>query len=151
MCSVTFQAHLQHLEEVFQQLSWHGLKLQPQKCRLLKREVKYLGYVIEPEGVAMDLDKKVMDSSAFTPVVSGNRSPGEEDAGHDLDWGVFRESSRLTFSYVLGRGTSPCLTKGATRGLPFRLNRRRNRDYLLCWLLYRGSRHLPRTQGHRSG
>ncbi|KAJ8386037.1 hypothetical protein AAFF_G00177260 [Aldrovandia affinis] len=36
------------------------------------------------------------------------------------------------------------------RGLPFWLNRRRNGDYLLCWLLYGGSRHLTRTQGYRS-
>ncbi|KAJ8388295.1 hypothetical protein AAFF_G00135560 [Aldrovandia affinis] len=34
-----------------------GLKLQPQKCQLLKREVKYLGHMIGPKGVAMDLDK----------------------------------------------------------------------------------------------
>ncbi|KAJ8379096.1 hypothetical protein AAFF_G00231010 [Aldrovandia affinis] len=45
MYTATFQAHLQHLEEVFWQLSRHGLKLQPQKCRLLKREVKYLGHM----------------------------------------------------------------------------------------------------------
>ncbi|KAJ8385207.1 hypothetical protein AAFF_G00191790 [Aldrovandia affinis] len=99
---------------MFWQLSWHSLKLQPQQCRLLKWEVKYLRHVIGPKGVAMDSDKTAavrerpqpesgvdlpgvrrllsalhphfhQDSSAFTPAVSGNHSLGEEDAAHGLD------------------------------------------------------------------
>ncbi|KAJ8359135.1 hypothetical protein SKAU_G00156600 [Synaphobranchus kaupii] len=40
------QTHLKHLEEAFRQLSQHGLKLLPQKCQFLKKEVKYFGHVI---------------------------------------------------------------------------------------------------------
>ncbi|XP_078800217.1 uncharacterized protein LOC144990904 [Oryzias latipes] len=36
--SSDFQSHLQHLEEVFQQLYIHGLKLQPRKCLLFQKE-----------------------------------------------------------------------------------------------------------------
>ncbi|KAJ8359225.1 hypothetical protein SKAU_G00157500 [Synaphobranchus kaupii] len=50
---VTFVDSLQHLKEVFRQLSQHGLKLQPQKCHFLRQEVKYLGHVMGPRGVAI--------------------------------------------------------------------------------------------------
>lgn len=52
--SPDFNSHLQHLEEVFQRLHQHGLKLQPTKCHLFQRQVTYLGHVISEEGVATD-------------------------------------------------------------------------------------------------
>lgn len=52
--SPDFNSHLKHLEEVFQRLNQHGLKLQPKKCSLFQREVTYLGHVISEEGVATD-------------------------------------------------------------------------------------------------
>lgn len=55
--SPCFDSHLQHLEEVFEKLYQHGLKLQPQKCRLFRREVKYLGHVVSKRGVATDPEK----------------------------------------------------------------------------------------------
>lgn len=48
---------MHHLEEVFQQLRQHGLKLQPKKCHLFHYEVTYLGHVTSEEGVATDLVK----------------------------------------------------------------------------------------------
>lgn len=52
--SPDFHSHLRHLEEVFQCLYNHGLKLQPKKCHLFQREVTYLGHVISEQGVATD-------------------------------------------------------------------------------------------------
>lgn len=40
------ESHLQHLEKVFQAMERYGLKLQPDKCHLLRREVKFLGYCV---------------------------------------------------------------------------------------------------------
>lgn len=37
--SPDFESHLQHLEKVFQAMEKYGLKLQPDKCHLLQREV----------------------------------------------------------------------------------------------------------------
>ena len=45
-----------HLEQVFQGLSRHGLKLQPQKCHFLQKEVAYLGHVVS-QGAATDSGK----------------------------------------------------------------------------------------------
>lgn len=54
---LTFDSHVHHLEEVFQRLHQHGLKLPTIKCHLLQREVMYLGHVISEKGVATDLAK----------------------------------------------------------------------------------------------
>ena len=55
--SLDFDSHLAHLEQVFERLHHHGLKLQPQKCRLFRREVTYLGHIVSKEGVAVDPEK----------------------------------------------------------------------------------------------
>ena len=52
--SLDYDSHVRHLEEVFQRLHQHGLKLQPKKCHLFQREVTYLGHVISEKGVATD-------------------------------------------------------------------------------------------------
>ena len=57
--SPDFSSHLQHLDEVFQRLWRHGLKLRLDKCKLLQREVKFLGHVVDREGVRPDPDKLV--------------------------------------------------------------------------------------------
>lgn len=54
--SPDFDSHLRHLEWVFHRLQEHGLKLQPAKCRLFRREVHYLGHVFSGQGVATDID-----------------------------------------------------------------------------------------------
>lgn len=54
MFSPDFSRHVCHLEEVFQRLHQHGLKLQPKKCHLFQREVTYLGHIISEAGVATD-------------------------------------------------------------------------------------------------
>lgn len=55
--SGSFDMHLTHLERVFQKLHEHGLKLQPKKCTLFKKEVCYLGHMVSPQGVAPNPDK----------------------------------------------------------------------------------------------
>ncbi|XP_074532106.1 uncharacterized protein LOC141795198 [Halichoeres trimaculatus] len=55
--SPDFSSHLQHLDELFQKLWRHGLKLRLDKCKLLQHEVKFLGHVVDPDGVRPDPDK----------------------------------------------------------------------------------------------
>lgn len=55
--SPDFSSHLQHLDEVFTRLWRHGLKLCLDKCRLLQKEVKFLGHVVDQKGVRPDPDK----------------------------------------------------------------------------------------------
>ncbi|CAI6358323.1 unnamed protein product [Macrosiphum euphorbiae] len=49
--------HQQKLEQVFNRLRIHKLKLQPQKCSFLRKEVIYLGHVINENGVSPDPNK----------------------------------------------------------------------------------------------
>jgi hypothetical protein len=49
--------HFVRLEMVFERCREAGLKLKPKKCDLLKREVKFLGHVVNKEGVRTDPDK----------------------------------------------------------------------------------------------
>ena len=53
----TFHDHLSHLEIVFQRLRQAGLKIKPQKCALMKREVSFLGHIVSRAGIAADPSK----------------------------------------------------------------------------------------------
>ncbi|XP_062852675.1 retrovirus-related Pol polyprotein from transposon 297 [Trichomycterus rosablanca] len=54
---------LKRLEMVFSRLHEHGLKLAPKKCHFLRRSVKFLGHVVNANGVETDPDKvKVVTS-----------------------------------------------------------------------------------------
>lgn len=55
--SSTLDEHLNRLEEVFSRLSKHNLKIQPDKCEFLRREVSYLGHLVTSEGVKPNPDK----------------------------------------------------------------------------------------------
>ncbi|KAL2083788.1 hypothetical protein ACEWY4_021561 [Coilia grayii] len=55
--SSDFASHLGHLEQVFRRLEAHGLKLQPAKCSLFQRSVKYLGHVVSKGGMSTDPEK----------------------------------------------------------------------------------------------
>ena len=54
-----FQEHLTNLQEVFQRLREAHLKLSPEKCELLQREVRYLGHIVSIEGIATDPQKNM--------------------------------------------------------------------------------------------
>ena len=49
--SRTLEQHLMHIQQVSDRLRTHGLRLKLQKCRLLKRETNYLGFVINTNGI----------------------------------------------------------------------------------------------------
>eukprot|EP00731_Ephydatia_muelleri_P036715 Em0310g4a len=50
----TVKEHLTRLEEVLERLQAAGMKLKPKKCRLLRRKVNYLGYIVSSGGVQTD-------------------------------------------------------------------------------------------------
>ena len=54
----TIEEHNQRLVEVFDRLRAQSLKLEPDKCKFLRKEVYFLGYKVTAEGVAMD-ERKV--------------------------------------------------------------------------------------------
>lgn len=53
----SLQEHEQKLTEVFDRLRKHGLKVQPDKCEFLRKEVAYLGHIISNEGVKPNPEK----------------------------------------------------------------------------------------------
>ena len=53
----SFEDHLEHLENVLTKLGEAALKLKPTKCHFAQRQVKYLGYLISEDGVAVDSSK----------------------------------------------------------------------------------------------
>ncbi|PRQ56667.1 putative nucleotidyltransferase, Ribonuclease H [Rosa chinensis] len=55
--SSDLHSHLIHLEEVFQILQQHQLKVKMAKCSFCQSKVTYLGHVISGQGVSVDPDK----------------------------------------------------------------------------------------------
>lgn len=55
---VTLEEHNQRLIEVFDCLRVQSLKLEPDKCKFLRKDIYFLGYKITADGVAMD-ERKV--------------------------------------------------------------------------------------------
>ncbi|MCK5872747.1 MAG: RNA-directed DNA polymerase [Methylococcales bacterium] len=49
--------HLKHIQEVFDRLRQHGLKLKLKKCSFFKRETEYLGFIINQNVVKPNPDK----------------------------------------------------------------------------------------------
>ena len=47
----SFEEHLEVLEEVFNRLTKKSMQVHPRKCDWFKKEVDYLGYVINKDGV----------------------------------------------------------------------------------------------------
>ena len=60
----TLQVHNDKLRDVFARLRMHNLKLQPDKCEFLRKEVTYLGHKLTTEGLLPDSDK-VKDVKQF--------------------------------------------------------------------------------------
>ncbi|GFO15093.1 Pol polyprotein [Plakobranchus ocellatus] len=55
--SRTVEEHLAKLRKVFCRLRDCGLKLAPQKCELLQREISFLGYQVSEAGIHTDPEK----------------------------------------------------------------------------------------------
>ena len=68
---------LKHLEVVFSRLRASNLKLAQEKCHLLRRSVRFLGLVVDANGVSVDQEKvrvitgfqkdDLMDADGLTP------------------------------------------------------------------------------------
>ncbi|KAL0198990.1 hypothetical protein M9458_007530, partial [Cirrhinus mrigala] len=56
--SNSFAEHVQHVRAVLQRLIQHKLYAKEEKCQFHQQSIAFLGYIISPEGVAMD-DSKV--------------------------------------------------------------------------------------------
>ena len=55
--SKTFEEHMKRLEDCFERLQQHGLKLKGSKCEFLQREIQYLGHIVSESGIKTDPDK----------------------------------------------------------------------------------------------
>ncbi len=52
--SPSFEYHVCHMRTVLQRYQKHGVKLNPRKCEVFKRKVRFLGRVVSGEGYTMD-------------------------------------------------------------------------------------------------
>jgi hypothetical protein len=59
--------HLEHLQIVFDRLREAGLKLKEAKCDFFKKELMYLGHVINPHGIQPDPEKFAAIRNMATP------------------------------------------------------------------------------------
>jgi hypothetical protein len=55
--SKTFQEHLQHLQLVFDRIRKANLRIKPDKCHFCTNEIKFLGHVVNEEGIQPDPSK----------------------------------------------------------------------------------------------
>ena len=71
--SDTFADHLVHLSKVFERLKSKGIKINPSKCEMFKREVRYLGRIISEDGYRVDSEniKAVTDLLKKQPQTIG--------------------------------------------------------------------------------
>lgn len=53
----TLEEHDKKIKELFNRLRKANLKLQPEKCKLLKRQVSYLGHLLSEDGLSVDPEK----------------------------------------------------------------------------------------------
>ena len=53
----TFSQALENLRAVFERIRTSGLKLQPRKCELFRKELLYLRFIVNGKGVKPDLTK----------------------------------------------------------------------------------------------
>jgi hypothetical protein len=54
---IMVEEYLFNLQEVFQRFRESRLKLKPEKCQLFRREVRYLGHIVSPEGISTGPEK----------------------------------------------------------------------------------------------
>jgi hypothetical protein len=52
----TFHEHLGNLRKVFQRFRGAHLKMNPEKCRLFHKDVRYLGHIVSPQCVTTNLE-----------------------------------------------------------------------------------------------
>ena len=52
--SRTFEEHIQHLQLIFQRIREAGLKLNQEKCNFIRKELLFLGHIINKDGISPD-------------------------------------------------------------------------------------------------
>ena len=57
ICTATYEKHLEVLESVFQKLRNARLRPHPEKCKFFRAELRYLGHIVEQNGLRMDPSK----------------------------------------------------------------------------------------------
>ena len=55
--SETLEDHFKLIELIFERLRKNGLKLKASKCHFLKQEIKYLGHIVNSQGIRPDEEK----------------------------------------------------------------------------------------------
>ncbi len=65
MFSSMFEVHVQHLQEVFNQLRKANMFVKPSKCNFFRTKLPFLGHLVQRDSIAADLDKvKVVQDMA---------------------------------------------------------------------------------------
>ena len=67
LITADFESHLKLLEEVFMRLHKNGLTLNREKCQFCRPELKYLGYIVNRQGVSVDPAKVEAITGLTTP------------------------------------------------------------------------------------
>ncbi|VDH91342.1 Hypothetical predicted protein [Mytilus galloprovincialis] len=62
----SFEDHLQKLRHVLERFQQYNLKLKPSKCNLFQKEVKFLGKIVNKDGIS--IDRKNIDTVQKWPV-----------------------------------------------------------------------------------
>ena len=57
VCAITFQEHIEVLAKVLQKLYDARLKPNPEKCQFFCNELKYLGHIVDKDGLRTDPEK----------------------------------------------------------------------------------------------
>lgn len=70
VASQTFDDHLRHLREVFRRLRNANLRLNPAKCHFCRSSLKYLGHIIDQDGIRTDPDKVSAIANWPTPTTA---------------------------------------------------------------------------------
>lgn len=68
----SLQEHNDRLRQVFDRLAQHNLKIQPDKCSFLRKEVTYLGHFITKDGIKPDPAKTMAVTNFPTPKTPKN-------------------------------------------------------------------------------
>ena len=55
--SSSVKEHIRHIQIVFGRMKQHQLKLKLSKCKFLKKETQYLGFIISESGIMADPNK----------------------------------------------------------------------------------------------
>ncbi len=55
--SITLKEHVQHVSQVLECLNKRNLRLKPKKCEFHRKEIDFLGFVVERHGIRMDSKK----------------------------------------------------------------------------------------------